>query len=691
LLQAELCSAHVNIEDSVQHALFGLSRGNPFWLLKLSVCLEERIQANAIQVVDADFLDKLGLDTVEGLLELMFTRLKLHFLTSENNLYKVIAALLKQFGHTAFTAILAIREISFSQGVKERYVFDVFQALYRYDFLKCLNVKAPQQEPLYAVQSRFASEFLQFKTALVETDLSTDHKLMYLKKVIPLSVRSGDLDREKTIEVLSLAKAIGNDSIVPFLTETFKEAYQQETRPVVRVNIVNSLALINAEETREILYQAMRDSSALVREYAARNMALLFDVNQDPEAVSWVVQCVEQSVGDASESVRAEVYQVLYQYRFSADLTSLFLKGVSDVSSVVRLTALQGLSDSCHQSGLVLSVLLDAVQDPHADVRRYACIALQRLDLPEAIEAMSWLMQHDPEASIRSLAAELLHEVGGAEMVETMVSILETTAPEDVKISIVRSLGKQGGLQNELVFRGLLQSVNADEMPALAWTVIRALSNSASTQATLDLLKGLSQHLGNSILQSAIQTALRSIQPRVPQPQVRPSPVSTQVDESEDVDEKPPSFSGEAITAMPLSESSQPVEIPGSSEVSSPDQPEERDNPLPVERPVLPDAVQTVEVLFSQENKPKKERFLEHEIGEGKASDLGDANLEPGIEGVTGQKEEEFLPHERDLAFIEEQLLASARVSNTQFFQEMETLRFAPPPARNAMSTTRKK
>jgi len=170
----------VDLDEEIHHRLFRLSRGNPFWHLKMATYMKERVESHRIRQVDQEFFDKLGIDSIRSLFELSFTRLKLTFLNDEESLYKIIAALLKHFGEEPFSANQAIREISTSQGFTDGYVFEVLRALFRHDFIRLLGNSPSEQamlqrvsessgdgsrsrDPLYSVQSRFILEFLEEK------------------------------------------------------------------------------------------------------------------------------------------------------------------------------------------------------------------------------------------------------------------------------------------------------------------------------------------------------------------------------------------------------------------------------------------------------------------------------------------------------------------------------------------------
>jgi len=521
----------VDLDEEIHHRLFRLSRGNPFWHLKMATYMQERVESNRVRQVDQEFFDKLGIDHLRTLFELSFTRLKLTFLNDEESLYKIIAALLKHFEERPFSANQAIREISASQGFTDGYVFEVLRALFRHDFIRLVGTSPSEQamlqrlvdangdgsrprDPFYVIQSRFILEFLEEKTRMIQTDISTDEKIMFLKKIIPLSVKSGDLDREKTMEVLSLGDAIGNAEIVNFLEEVFVEALK-DPKAVVRVTALNNIALLDTPGAREAMFNAIKDSDSMVREYAARNMALLAEKSHDPNLANYVIELMLEVIDDESEAVRTQIYSTLTKYRTHRDLTSVFIKGASDACDGVRLTSIRNLSELEIQTPYVFNCLLDAMNDPLNEIRRYACLGLQRYPSSEAIDIIVKVLQSDKDISIRSLAADSLSNMEDNKAFVALVNALRQESSEDVKLAVVRALGKRRGWQTEAVLQEALQGADYEKMPVFTWACIRSLGQVAGTERSRGILLELKRKISNSIIVSALDMSVKRINERI--------------------------------------------------------------------------------------------------------------------------------------------------------------------------------
>ncbi len=519
LIRTPLLALGVELDEPVYRTLIQLSRGNPFWLLKILSFMKERVEGNRLKHVDMEFFERLGIDKVNSLFELNFTRLKLTFLNDEESLYKVLASLIKHFGENRFSANQAIKEISASQGFTDGYVFEVLRALFQHDFIQQVadtsQKKAEKgQGPFYTIQSRFILEFLQEKTRAIETDISTDEKLMYLKKVIPLSVKSGDLDREKTMEVIALGDAMGNPEIVKFLEDVFVQ-FMHDDKPVVRVTALNNMALIDSPTARAELFKAMKDEDSMVREYAARNLFIISQKHADAQLADQIMDVMIQSIDDECEAVRSQVYSTLSRYRLHRDLTSVFIKGLSDACGDVRLTSVKNLADAESNSPYVFNSFMDALSDSIPEVRRYACIGLQRFPGPEAIDVLVKILQTDNDSAIRALAADSLSRMEDQKAFISLITALRREASEDVKLAVVRALGKRRGWESEAILVESLQNADWENMPVFVWACVRSLGQVGGTERSRDLLMDLRKKISNPIISSAIEHALRRLNERV--------------------------------------------------------------------------------------------------------------------------------------------------------------------------------
>lgn len=531
-----LQEAGLDLDERVHQHIMQLTQGNPYWHFRIVMYILERAKANRIPAIEADFFHQLCIEAAEDVLDLAFTRVKLACLEKEEALEKVIAALLVSFPFHPFRVGDAAREISLSQQIPEAFVLEIIERLTHHQFLmplmnqpalpgKAKTKGKPSFENVWLVlQNKIDREFLRGKTTHVQADLPTDEKLNFLKKVIPLSIQAGELDRAKTQEVLSLCYSLGNTDIVEYLEDLFIKSLSAE-QPSIRVTAINNLALIDSEKSRQSLFSAMHDNDAMVREYAAKNLNAISQSTTDPEFHRILVDVLQDSLDDEYEAVRAQAYQTLSKYRWSHDLTMVFIKGLSDIDPTVRLSSVKFLAELEQESPFIQNSLMDALDDPEPEVRKYACFGVQRYSGPEIIHALITRLSDDTEPGIRALAADSLSAMDDESAFRALsLALMNPNESEDVKLAVVRTLGKHHSPVCENILLDALEGPVQDDPtltpenrmpPALLWATIRSLGQIASSRQVMDKLDSLQYQAENVIIQSAAKLALKKIHRRL--------------------------------------------------------------------------------------------------------------------------------------------------------------------------------
>ena len=509
----------IQLSDDVAEAVFSLTRGNPFWMWMFQRFLLERSVSNNIKTIDFRFYQKLGIEHLNDLLEINFTSLKLEFISNESGLYKLIAALIKRQHLKPFTVEEIVRELSASQGFSEKFIYTVLHGLYSRSFLdeSVIGINSHNKpDPAYIISGRMILEFLQQKTALIQPEVSSEEKLEHLRKIIPLSVKSGELDREKTIEVIALSHSTQNGGMLEFLEKTFLESLNDE-KPVVRVTALNNLAILDSPAAVDAIILAMKDSDSLVREYAARNLYDITSGSLDYSLHNRIIETLMESVDDEYEAVRVQVYHCLAHYKHSHDLASIFLKGLTDASEGVRLTSIQSLAELETDSPLVRNSFVQATQDKSVTMRKNALIGLKHYCDEEIIELMTDVLRGDEDSSVRTLAADILSNLEDKQALRALMEVLKNESSEDVKLTIIRALGKRRGWHIEEMLLQILQACPPEaqhESPALLWTCIRSLGNVGASEEVLNVMTALKANISNDIILFAIQEAIRHITDR---------------------------------------------------------------------------------------------------------------------------------------------------------------------------------
>lgn len=512
----------VELEDAVLSAAFRLTQGNPLWLLKLRHVILERALANGVDRVDMAFFRRLGVERREDVWQASLTRLELAFLNQEDALYRVIAGLLRQFGEDPFEAPAAIVELSASQGVSELLAAEALRHLYLHDFLAECPPGNAEGPPRYRVQSRQALAFLEEKTREVPVDVSTHEKIAYLRKIIPLSIQSGELDREKTREVLQLCAAMNDFEMAGFLETSFL-AFIHDEKPMTRLSALNNLAVLESKPALGAILEAVSDADAIVREYAVRNLAAMARKPWDAATHEAIVSALIAAIDDESDAVRSQVYLALSRYQWNRDLTAVFIKGLADGCDAVRVTAITALSEIESDAPLVRATFLDACDDRLADVRRLAVRGLQRFEGDDIIHRLVAMLREEPESALRAAVADALSAMNSDAAREALMQALTDDPDEDVKITIVRALGGRRGWTSESCLLQLLRPQDGSpggdaletDSPGLLWACVRALGQAGATPQSLQTLHGLRARTRNEIIRLAIDVAIRRISDRV--------------------------------------------------------------------------------------------------------------------------------------------------------------------------------
>jgi hypothetical protein len=96
-----------------------------------------------------------------------------------------------------------------------------------------------------------------------------------------------------------------------------------------------------------------------------------------------------------------------------------------------------------------------------------------------------------------------------------LVRALRYEASEDVKLAVVRALGKRRGWQTEAILLESLQNADWENMPVFVWACVRSIGQVGGSERARDLLQELRPKIINPIILSAIEHALRRLNERL--------------------------------------------------------------------------------------------------------------------------------------------------------------------------------
>ncbi|MEB3206749.1 MAG: sister chromatid cohesion protein PDS5 [Vampirovibrionales bacterium] len=586
LVTQTLSSYGLDIDTEATEDILRLSACTPLWICKISQYLSSRLQAmsgsdssqtsKGDALVTSSFIAQQGFERASDLLELAFTTLRFQFFETEQQLLAVLSALLDEIGTIVFSAQPVVERVAKRVRRPAKAVFEVIRELYTLGFIIELE-RSANTAPRYQIADRVSWEFLKAKTALMQDNLPASDRLGYLKKILPFALKSGELTREKTQEILqqeavSSGGNAGDNSIVPYLEELFLEAFDQGETVAQRVTALMNLSVLETPACTDALLRGFSDSEPLVREYAARILRgqhcdLFLRLSSQQQAA--LANALAQTLNDVDPDVRQAAVAALWTMR------NLLQNQMTE-------------NEQRPAMPVIMSWLLDRLEDDVASIREVACSTLRQwlswqdirqqlsqreADHPSATERASGLTRnnlqyvhqsllslvHDASPAVVSAAAQCLQLFPTPETIThiadlfdnvahlskaTLTALSETLArceaPQalDLLLSalthpalttsyrmvIVRAItNRPDAVQAESTLLKLLSNLNIQSQDAdiaellpFVWVCVQSLGRVALSHEALMTLNRLSEELTqHEILQVAIRGAIRRIQSRM--------------------------------------------------------------------------------------------------------------------------------------------------------------------------------
>ncbi|MFC1650164.1 HEAT repeat domain-containing protein [Candidatus Latescibacterota bacterium] len=166
----------------------------------------------------------------------------------------------------------------------------------------------------------------------------------------------------------------------------------------IRDRAVQSLGMINTEQTAAYVMNALEDSSDVVRKTAVKMIGVM--------EYSDGVEDIINSLNDPSAGVRAEAVHTLYKFRENPDagiVAGYFETPLNDEKPLVRYVAVQALDYAYPDSAKAARLLMKALDDKSKPVREEAVNSLGKIGYEKAIprfKKMHDLEQYDVQIAI---------------------------------------------------------------------------------------------------------------------------------------------------------------------------------------------------------------------------------------------------------------------------------------------------
>jgi HEAT repeat protein/energy-coupling factor transporter ATP-binding protein EcfA2 len=521
----------IQLDLALSEELFTISRGNPFWLTQCRRFIEDWSEVTERKTMALTDFQEMGIHSLSDFLELGFTRIKLQFMHQEDRFLDCLERLLEQYERRPFLVQDVIQLLSDSPSFSQQFIFDVMRGLYKNHFINEVALQGGRNEdPVYMFDSRIVVEFLRQKMQELQPKVTPQDQLHFLKQVIPLSLRSGELSREKTQELIAMNRVLGNTEMTEFLENVFTNSLKDPS-PSVRSSALRNLAAIPTETTMDRILGCLEDWDESVRVCALENMSILMDfqgighgfVTQEVLTRIWAALSLRTS--DDSSALRGLAYQTLGKLHWYADAEGLLLQGTEDTDGSVRLLALEALLKMDAMSEAVAPHLLRLLKDPDQPVRILASKAITRImesfpelnlaqgDLPEIVSSF---IADESDPKVKMAFIQSLHVRFSAALVQSLIRIYEKETSEDVQVAILRLFAKAHGVANGVLEPFLWNLIEKPQTTplALVWAAVKALAQVADKTESLEKLRHLKEHTASDILWVAIDSAIKQIQNR---------------------------------------------------------------------------------------------------------------------------------------------------------------------------------
>ena len=430
-----------------------------------------------------------------------------------------------------------VRAISVSESVPDLLVAECLRQLYAHDFVRSAkpanNIATSQHRgdtgdagPWYKLQSPLVMDFLTAETASIETALPVGDKMAALRTILPMAIQSGELDTDKTREMITLASAMEDTAFLAFLEAQLLALLDGDARqdPDRRRMALDNLAVLQTPAALDALRQALSDADAGVRIRAANHLADCMRAPWPTLDAATLTQPLIDALDDPEVDVRRALYTALAGYApagdADADHMAVFLKGQADADEAIRLTAVSALAQAPEPSAMVRTSLIQAASDSSPAVRMVACEGLARFSAPEGLDVLLPLLTGDPDAGVRREAARAIARLRSPQTVQALIQALAAEPDEDVKRDIVKALVHHPeDPATEPALCGLLSLSPSIEttMPGLLWTCLQGLGQMATRPETLATLQSLETEVQQDIFQLTIPMMIQKIQARVNQ------------------------------------------------------------------------------------------------------------------------------------------------------------------------------
>lgn len=509
----------VQVDDQTLQELGRVCQGNPAWLKLMIDTLQTEMTPACLQVLDWDtYQERFSVNHPMEILDRLYTRLQLAFVGEESQCLKALSKLIATYAYMPFKRSQALGLLSQVENgpiLMRR----LLEALLTQGFLT-ITQSSPEEESTYQFESAFMLTFLQEKSRPIQEDLPSADKIASLKKVLPLSIQSGELTREKTQEILAMASALEAPDLTQYVEQTLVEALLDEgTITATRIAIMESLSLLTTPAAVDALKHMLQATDPSVRECACLQLVPLAGRAGPSINRRELVEAMIPLTQDEVASIRYHAYEFLALCPSEDTLIlPILMEAAQGNDPHVRLVTLTGLSHRRLVTPEVFTIYQHALeQETDLPFVKAILKGLERFDKEKVAPLLvHYLKTHDQSPLWTEVLSHLMN-INLGEAFPWIATLLTESEETDTKLHILKRLGSKPNPEVEKILITVLQNAERHLLaPELRWMTIRSLGWIGQSQEGLRVLEG--QHGAcqrDEILQHALQNAIRQVSERV--------------------------------------------------------------------------------------------------------------------------------------------------------------------------------
>ncbi len=511
----------VQPDDRTIQEIIRLCQGNPAWMKLIMNMIETDMIQNGLHILDWDtYQERYAVSHPQDLIDLLFTRLQLGFVGEETVFLKTIGRLIGRFQAGTFSRMEAQNALSGIQqagGIISR-LLDGLQQQY---FLQP-DGRLPG-EGRFRFTGPFMLTYLKQKSQPLQEDIPAADKIASLRKVLPLSIKSGELTREKTQEFLSMASTLDNPELTEFVETTLIDAvHQPDATAAIKLSLIESMGLLSSPPVIESMLGMLDEEDAKIREASCKQLSGYLGRVGLPYPKPVIIQAVLKLTGDEDNGVRKQAFQCLAQSsgEDSAVVPALIEALEDEANIAIQQLCLDGLAIRKVKSAPLLNRLAGMLEKTR-DTALFKSIVrvLQNYEKADVIPILEGYLDGHARNNQWAEVLMLLFQMDLRAALPFISSFLFMPDQNiDVKLSIIKRLGSRQNPDVEKILISILkESVHQPIPPELRWMTIRSLGWIGQTREALQALENQRFLCHNDdILNQTLTSAFRQISERMP-------------------------------------------------------------------------------------------------------------------------------------------------------------------------------